>query len=184
MIELLTISAVAIFIYMTLFFLLAIILKDNSIVDIGWGPGFILVSIVMIIYGHPFSGMRGIAYFLVLLWGLRLAVYVFFRNRGRGEDFRYAAWRKEWGSWFVLRSYLQIFMLQGLIMLIVYTRMGVALSAAVIKSICALENELVSTDFPGTVPTLAQPMAKRERIIASRIFFIFNLFNCSFQQIG
>ena len=119
MIELLTISAVAIFVYMTLLFLLALTLKDNSIVDIGWGPGFILVSIVTIIYGHPFPGMRGIAYFLVLLWGLRLAVYVFFRNRGRGEDFRYAAWRREWGRNFVLRSYLQIFMLQGLIMLIV-----------------------------------------------------------------
>lgn len=30
-----------------------------------------------------------------------------------GEDYRYAAWRKSWGHLFVLRSYLQVFLLQG-----------------------------------------------------------------------
>ncbi|MCJ7679308.1 MAG: DUF1295 domain-containing protein, partial [Candidatus Aminicenantes bacterium] len=31
-------------------------------------------------------------------------------------DFRYAKWRKEWGRWFVLRSYFQVFILQGVLM--------------------------------------------------------------------
>jgi steroid 5-alpha reductase family enzyme len=48
-----------------------------------------------------------------------LSLHVFFRNRKRGEDFRYAAWRRRWGRWFVPRSYLQIFVLQGAIMLVI-----------------------------------------------------------------
>ena len=118
MVDILFDVALAIWIYMSLFFLLALFLKDNSIVDIGWGLGFILITILMIIQ-RPIPGMRGIAYIFVILWGFRLARHIFLRNRGRSEDFRYAAWREEWGIWFIPRSYLQIFMLQGIIMFIV-----------------------------------------------------------------
>jgi len=110
--------ALLIWIYMSLFFILALFLKDNSIVDIGWGLGFILTTILMIIQ-QPIPGMRGIAYVFVILWGARLARHIFLRNRGRSEDFRYAAWREEWGIWFIPRSYFQIFILQGIIMFIV-----------------------------------------------------------------
>jgi len=41
------------------------------------------------------------------------------RNRGRGEDYRYANWRRTWGRWFVPRSFLQIFMLQGFFLMII-----------------------------------------------------------------
>lgn len=56
---------------------------------------------------------------LVAVWGSRLAVYILIRHRGKGEDFRYARWRNEWGKWFILRSFFQIFMLQGLLLLII-----------------------------------------------------------------
>jgi steroid 5-alpha reductase family enzyme len=56
---------------------------------------------------------------LTLLWGFRLAVFLFFRNYGKPEDFRYAQWRKEWGKWVIPRSFLQVFMLQGFFMLII-----------------------------------------------------------------
>jgi steroid 5-alpha reductase family enzyme len=55
---------------------------------------------------------------LVLLWGLRLSYHIRTRNQGQGEDFRYRAWRETW-KYFVLRSYFQIFLLQGLFMLII-----------------------------------------------------------------
>jgi steroid 5-alpha reductase family enzyme len=54
----------------------------------------------------------------VLIWGLRLAIYIFLRNKGKGEDFRYKAWRDTW-KFFILRSYLQIFILQGILMFII-----------------------------------------------------------------
>jgi steroid 5-alpha reductase family enzyme len=50
---------------------------------------------------------------------LRLAAHIAGRNRKRGEDPRYAAWRKTWGKWFVPRSYLQVFLLQGIFLLVV-----------------------------------------------------------------
>jgi len=109
-----------IWLFMTALFIIALILKDNSIVDIGWGLGFVLITIV-VIYGYPLTGIRSLLGWFVILWGLRLAVYIGYRNHGRGEDYRYAAWRRSWGRWFILRSYLQIFMLQGILMaMIVY----------------------------------------------------------------
>ena len=59
---------------------------------------------------------------LVTLWGVRLAYHIGRRDfaHGRGEDPRYAAWRAEW-KFFVLRSYLQVFLLQGFFMLLVST---------------------------------------------------------------
>jgi steroid 5-alpha reductase family enzyme len=56
---------------------------------------------------------------LVLIWAARLSFHIFRRNRKRGEDFRYAAWRARWGRTFVLRSYLQIFMLQGFFLVLI-----------------------------------------------------------------
>jgi len=49
----------------------------------------------------------------------RLAWHIFKRNRGKAEDFRYAAWRRQWGKYFVVRSFGQIFMLQGLLLLLI-----------------------------------------------------------------
>jgi steroid 5-alpha reductase family enzyme len=55
---------------------------------------------------------------LVLLWGLRLSYHILVRNSGKGEDFRYKAWRNTW-NYFLVRSYFQIFMLQGVLMLLI-----------------------------------------------------------------
>jgi steroid 5-alpha reductase family enzyme len=61
---------------------------------------------------------------LVLLWGIRLTSHIGFRKLREGrEDPRYAKWRTEWGSgwYFIIRSYLQVFLLQMVLMLIVAT---------------------------------------------------------------
>jgi steroid 5-alpha reductase family enzyme len=113
------ISAVAIFCFMCLMFVIALIKKDNSVADIGWGLGFILVMYITLFQNEPFMRKHKLMEFLILAWGLRLSSYIAIRNWGKPEDFRYANWRKEWGSNFLLRSFLQVFMLQGLIMFIV-----------------------------------------------------------------
>jgi steroid 5-alpha reductase family enzyme len=45
------------------------------------------------------------------------------KNRGKKEDFRYAAWRAEWmkkgNIYTAVRSYIQVFLLQGIIIFIV-----------------------------------------------------------------
>jgi steroid 5-alpha reductase family enzyme len=112
-------AAAAVFVYMAAVFLVALLEKDNSIVDIAWGPGFILVALVTFFLRPGFEARHVLISGLVTVWGFRLAAHIILRNRGRGEDFRYARWRKDWGRWFVPRSFLQVFMLQGIFMLII-----------------------------------------------------------------
>jgi steroid 5-alpha reductase family enzyme len=122
-------SALLVSIFMHVMFVLAMWLKDNSIVDIGWGIGFIIIAT----HGLLKSEMalsQVMVYGMVVLWGLRLATYIHHRNNGKGEDFRYAAWRKAWGAHVVLRSYFQVFMLQGLLMLIIASPLYAAFSNA------------------------------------------------------
>ena len=110
--------ALVIGLYMTIVFILALIRKDNSIVDIFWSVGFIIVAIYSVIQSGEVDLRKMIVCLLVLLWGLRLSFHLLIRNSGKGEDFRYKAWRDTW-KFFVLRSFFQIFMLQGVFMLIV-----------------------------------------------------------------
>lgn len=112
-------SAVAVILYMTAIFILALIKRDNSIVDIAWGVGFILVAFLTFCLKKGVTFRHVLVIILVFLWGTRLAVHIAIRNRGRGEDFRYAQWRKDWGRRFVLRSFFQIFMLQGFLLLVI-----------------------------------------------------------------
>jgi steroid 5-alpha reductase family enzyme len=116
--EILLNIAIVIFLYMTIVVLLALIRKDNSIVDFFWGLGFILVSFYSLINYGSFTFHNILLNSLVLLWGLRLSIHIYIRNKGKPEDFRYKAWRDSW-KFFVIRSYFQIFMLQGFFMLII-----------------------------------------------------------------
>ncbi len=107
-----------VFVYMTAIFILALIVKDNSIVDIFWGLGFIVISLFSLLQTDFVSLKKIIVTSLILIWGLRLSIHILIRNRGHGEDFRYANWRQTWKN-FILRSYLQVFMLQGFFMLVI-----------------------------------------------------------------
>jgi steroid 5-alpha reductase family enzyme len=133
-------------IYMTVWFVLAILRKDNSIADIAWGLGFVLVAGVTLARGAGPSARSVLASSFVFIWGMRLALHILLRNRKRGEDPRYAAWRTKWGRWFVVRSYLQVFLLQGLFLL--------AISYSVIlinTSVSASLHPLGLLDLAGTV---------------------------------
>ena len=113
------ITAASILLYMTGWFIAAQIRGRNDIADVAWGLGFILVAVVSLIAGGVYSTRGLLVSGLVLIWGLRLALHIHSRNHGRGEDPRYRKWRDEWGKWFVLRSFLQVFMLQGMLLFMV-----------------------------------------------------------------
>jgi len=112
-------SAVCVFVYMSFVYVLAWIKKDNSIVDIAWGIGFILVAIVTFVLRPGWVPRHILVTALVVIWGTRLAAHIAIRKKGKGEDFRYAKWRKNWGKWFYIRSFFQIYMLQGIFLLII-----------------------------------------------------------------
>ncbi len=104
--------------YMSLWFVISLIKRRNDVADVAWGLGFALLAWTSFFLSRFFlsgdSGTRGIlAGILVSVWGLRLAWHIQSRHRGKAEDFRYLAWRREWGRWFYVRSYAQVYLLQG-----------------------------------------------------------------------
>lgn len=118
MFELLTIVALAIFSFVTTLFVVSLIIKRNDIADIAWGPGIGIVAVMSYVYGNG-SALSLLITGIIVVWALRLGVHISMRNRGKREDPRYAAWREEWGRWVVLRSYLQVYLLQGSLMIVV-----------------------------------------------------------------
>lgn len=113
------ITSGAVMLYMCAWFIAARIRGRNDIADVAWGLGFILAAATALILGGHYPARGVLVTGLVVVWGLRLALHIHSRNRGKGEDPRYRTWREEWGKWFILRSFLQVFMLQGMLLLLV-----------------------------------------------------------------
>lgn len=108
-------------VYMTLWFVVALVKKRNDVADVAWGLGFVLVSWLSYLLIESPDVRSLLVVVLVTIWGLRLAWHIHVRNRGRSEDPRYRAWREAWGSWFFIRSYLQVFILQGALLFAIAT---------------------------------------------------------------
>lgn len=69
-------------VFVHIIFIIAVIKKDFSLIDIGWGLGFILISVIA--YLHHSLNMKNILLLiLVSAWGLRLALHIFIRSLGK-----------------------------------------------------------------------------------------------------
>ncbi|MCF7808014.1 MAG: DUF1295 domain-containing protein [Candidatus Marinimicrobia bacterium] len=112
-------GGLAIWLYVTAIWILSLLIKRADIMDTFWGLGFILSSQVYAYYLPQRSLAASILLSLVILWGLRLAVYIGARAWGQSEDARYLKWRNENGPRWWWFSYLKVFLLQGVFMWIV-----------------------------------------------------------------
>lgn len=112
-------AALAVVLYMCSFFVVSLVRKDNSTADVAWGGGFVVVAIVTFLQHVDVHPRQLLVLVLVVAWGARLSAHIYARNRGHGEDFRYRKWREEWGKSFLVRSFLQVYMLQGATLLVV-----------------------------------------------------------------
>jgi len=112
-------AAAAAFVYMTAVFLAAQVKRNNAIVDVAWGPGFLVVIAALFAARPGLHPARLLYAGLVLVWALRLAIHIGRRNAGKPEDFRYAAMRRKWGRRAALKAFFFIFMLQGVLLLVV-----------------------------------------------------------------
>ena len=115
-----TIFQIGLFIccYVSVWFVISLLIKRNDIADIAWGLGFVGVVIFLFITQAQ-TLQSTIVYILTIIWGIRLAIHIGVRSKDKPEDFRYKKWRDEWGKYFVLRSYLQVYLLQGFFMWII-----------------------------------------------------------------
>jgi len=110
---------IILFVFVNIWFIISLITKRNDVADIAWGLGFILLTWSSFLIAAKY-GTRGILTgLLISIWGIRLAWHIHTRNKGKDEDYRYLAWRKQWGKWFLLRSYLQVFILQGVFLYLI-----------------------------------------------------------------
>jgi steroid 5-alpha reductase family enzyme len=112
-------TSALIFIYMSFFHIISLLKRRTDIVDIAWGLGFIVIAIFSLLNQEPLTDRMIMVFILVLLWGTRLSLHIYSRNKGKKEDYRYQNFKDSWGKNFYTRSYFQIFLLQGLFMIIV-----------------------------------------------------------------
>lgn len=105
---------------LSLLWIWSVFIKNVSIIDLFWGFGFVVINAFYFLNSGELTARKWLLLILVTLWGLRLSIYLAWRNIGKGEDFRYQEFRRNYGPkhywWF---SYFQVFLLQGALILIV-----------------------------------------------------------------
>jgi steroid 5-alpha reductase family enzyme len=110
-------AAAAVF---TLAWLVSLAIANASIVDILWGPGFVVLGLVYLAAAPgPPSDRSLVVFGLVTVWAVRLALHIGIRNLGAGEDFRYRAWRDRAGRSFWWVSLVKVFLLQAVVLWVV-----------------------------------------------------------------
>lgn len=111
--------ACILFFYFNLWFLVSLVKKRNDVADIAWGLGFVLLAWSSFFLADETSWRGFLVCVVVSIWGVRLAWHIYKRNKDKTEDYRYLAWRRKWGKFFYLRSYLQVFLLQGFFLFLI-----------------------------------------------------------------
>ena len=105
---------------MFILWIISLVLKNSSIVDIFWGTGFVISGwVYFVLTPDGYITRKLLLCILTTIWGLRLSVYILWRNWSKGEDFRYQVWRKEAGNQWWWRSFFKVFFLQGVLMWII-----------------------------------------------------------------
>lgn len=87
--------------------------RDVSLIDIFWGPGFVAGLFLVFFREGLRTPWHLLHLALVTVWGLRLALHIAVRGRGKGEDRRYAAMREKNGPRFTWLSLVTVFGLQA-----------------------------------------------------------------------
>jgi steroid 5-alpha reductase family enzyme len=116
-------SAITLFIYICVAFIVGTAKKNNGIIDIFYGPAYLVVVITSltfnVIFTSTISVRQLLSTLLVLIWALRLAIYIFIRNRGKPEDYRYRAIRKRMKTNVALKSFFEIYLFQAIVVFLV-----------------------------------------------------------------
>jgi len=114
------IAALCILGVMTLLWIVSLALRNSSIVDIFWGTGFVIANwVYFALTPDGWMARKLLISVLVTLWGLRLSLYILWRNWGKPEDFRYQKWRQEHGQKWWWRSFFQVFVTQGILLVMI-----------------------------------------------------------------
>ncbi len=125
-------SAVLISACVIALWLISIPIRNVSIIDIFWAPGFAVVAIATWVRTAEVGLPGQLLLVMTVAWALRLAIYLAVRNLGHGEDPRYARFRasaENRGANYVIHSLWSVFLLQGVLILVVSMPLQVGISA-------------------------------------------------------
>ncbi|UCC75211.1 MAG: DUF1295 domain-containing protein [Gemmatimonadota bacterium] len=104
---------------MTVVWVLSLFKRNTSIVDVFWGLGFALLAWLYFFASEAATPRKLLVVTLVTLWGLRLSLYILWRNWGQGEDYRYREMRERNPETFALRSLFTVFWLQAALLWVI-----------------------------------------------------------------
>ncbi len=114
---------VAVTVFVGVIMAVAIRIRNQSIIDIFWGPGFVVAAVVsylMSMGGDGDDTRRLVALALTSIWGLRLGIYIGNRNKGHGEDRRYTSMMRQHTSGSVVVFLIKrIYGMQGALIVLV-----------------------------------------------------------------
>lgn len=99
--------------FLTSVWLISLITKDTSIMDIAYPLTAALPTLWIVWNQGTWEPHEILCLCLVMLWAIRLAGHIGLRNLPHGEDARYAAWRRRHGPHWWWWSLFQVFVLQG-----------------------------------------------------------------------
>jgi steroid 5-alpha reductase family enzyme len=112
---------IAVWAYMTAWFIAARLTQRTDLVDSAWGLGFVFIAWVTWLVDSRPGGVHLLAVAFVSLWGMRLCAHISLRNRKKAEDYRYVAYREKWKDSYWLNAYVRIFLVQGILLLAIST---------------------------------------------------------------
>lgn len=93
--------------------LLSLWWRDCGIMDVAYPMGVSVPVLTLLALRGSWSPHELVLATLVALWSLRMSLHIGLRNRGHGEDGRYAAWRRRFDRHWWWWSFFQVFTMQG-----------------------------------------------------------------------
>lgn len=79
-------------------FVISLWIKKADIIDIYWGPAFLLSSLIILFLNQSYSLPSIVIIFVLGLWSIRLGSHLYSRNIGQSEDIRYTKIRSKYGN--------------------------------------------------------------------------------------
>ncbi len=129
----LVITLIATLAIMTVLWRVSVSRHDVSLIDLYWGPGFAVIAWIAIARESAPTAFSVALALLVTIWGGRLGMHLWHRNRNLPEDPRYAAMRQNYPSDedFERASLVRIFFLQGALMWLISLPVQIAIVSGI-----------------------------------------------------
>jgi steroid 5-alpha reductase family enzyme len=122
-------TAAAVVLVLAITFVIAVRRGHHSVIDTAWGLGFCAIAATSLAAsaGHGDRTRRILIAALTIVWGLRLAFHIVRRNRGKGEDPRYAALLAKAPGSRLVYALRTVYLTQGVVMWFVSLPVQVAM---------------------------------------------------------